>query len=231
MEEIEDTIEMEEDDDMEVQPASLTVKEKQEVRDLVACLLKQRLGKLGNLVTRYLDGHGSMRNYMPVLHTAAESMRFDVSPAAAAAVATGFLKDLIAARQLSDQMDVLAMDPNKLRRARQSVMTRAKEKEEVRATEEKIESIYFDGRKDKTRAMVPDARGQLHPKIIKEEHVSVTWEPHGRYLTHFTPEPAVHPDKPAKKVAEALYDVLVKHNATETVINLGGDSYNGNTGL
>ena len=78
--------------------------------------------------------------------------------------------------------------------------------------------------------MVPDARGQLHPKIIKEEHVSVTWEPHGRYLTHFTPEPAVHPDKPAKKVAEALYDVLVKHNATETVINLGGDSYNGNTG-
>ena len=54
MEEIEDTIEMEEDDDMEVQPASLTVKEKQEVRDLVACLLKQRLGKLGNPVARYL---------------------------------------------------------------------------------------------------------------------------------------------------------------------------------
>ena len=230
MEEIDQTIEMDEDDDMEIQPPSLTVKEKQEVRDLVACLLKQRLGKLGNLVTRYLDGHGSMRNYMPVLHTAAESMRFDVSPAAAAAVATGFLKDLIAAGHLSEQMDFLAMDPNKLRRARQSVMTRAKEKEEVRATEEKIESIYFDGRKDKTRAMVPDARGQLHPKIIKEEHVSVTWEPHGRYLTHFTPEPAVHPDKPAKKVAEALYDVLVKHNATETVINLGGDSYNGNTG-
>ena len=55
MEEIEETIEMEDDDDMEVQPASLTVKAKQEVRDLVACLLKQRLDKLGNLVTRYLD--------------------------------------------------------------------------------------------------------------------------------------------------------------------------------
>ena len=63
------------------------------------------------------------------------------------------------------------------------------------------------------KAIVLDARGQLHPKIIKEEHVSVTWEPHGRYLTHFTPEPAVHPDKSAKKVAEVLYDVLVKHNA------------------
>ena len=138
MEEIEDTIQMEEDDDMEVQPASLTVKAKQEVRDLVACLLKQRLGKLGNLVTRYLDGHNSIRNYMPVLHTAAESMRFDVSLAAAAAGATGFLKNLIAAVHLSEQMDFLAMDPNKLRRARQSVMTRAKEKEEVGATEEKI---------------------------------------------------------------------------------------------
>mgnify|MGYP001493403050 CR=1 FL=1 len=138
MEEIEETTEMEEDDDMEVQPASLTVKAKQEVRDLVACLLMQRLGKLGNLVTRYLDGHGSMRNYMPVLHTAAESMRFDVSLAAAAAGATGFLKNLIAAVHLSEQMDFLAMDSNKLCRARQSVMTRAKEKEEAGATEEKI---------------------------------------------------------------------------------------------
>ena len=55
------------------------------------------------------------------------------------------------------------MDPNKLRRARQSVMTRAKEKEEVKATEEKTESIYFDGCYDKTRAMVPDARGKIHP--------------------------------------------------------------------
>ena len=92
----------------------------------------QRLGKLVNLLTRYLDGHGSMRKYMPVLHTNAESMRFDVYLAAAAAVTTGFLKYLIAAVHLSEQMDFLAMDPNKLRRARQSIMTRAKEKEEVR---------------------------------------------------------------------------------------------------
>ena len=38
-------------------------------------------------------GHSSIWNYMPILHTTAE------------------------------QMDFLAMDPNKLRRARQSVMT------------------------------------------------------------------------------------------------------------
>ena len=32
------------------------------MRDLVACLLKQRQGKLGNLASRYLDGHDSMCN-------------------------------------------------------------------------------------------------------------------------------------------------------------------------
>ena len=46
----------------------------------------------------------------------------------------------------------------------------------------------------------------------------MTWKPHGRDLNHFTPETAVHPNKPAKKVAEALYDVLAKHSASETVI-------------
>ena len=124
IEEKDTDIEMAECEDMEVQPVSLTVKEKQEVREMVTCLLRQRLGKLGHLVTRYLDGHGSMRSYMPVLHTAAESLRFDVSPAAAAAVATGFLKDLIAAGHLPDKMEFLAMDPNKLRRAGQTVMRR-----------------------------------------------------------------------------------------------------------
>ena len=230
-EEIETDLVQENIDAEEVfQPPALARKEEQEVKELVTCLLRERLGDSGQLVTRYLPIFKIRQNYMPVLNTAAESLRFDVSPAASAAVATGFLKDLIAAGHLGEDMAYLALDPSKLRRARQSVMTKAQEKEELRASEEPIESIYFDGRKDKTRALVPDSRGKLHPRIIKEEHMSVTWEPYGRYLSHFTPEQAVHPDKPAKKVAEGLYDILVKHNATETCVNLGGDSYNGNTG-
>ena len=70
-------------------------------------------------------------NYMPVLHTAAESMRFDVSPTHAAA---GFLKDLIAAGHLSKQMDFLAIDPNKLDRARQSGTNLPELREEVNQT-------------------------------------------------------------------------------------------------
>ena len=57
--------------------------------------------------------------------------------------------------------------------------------------------------------------------MVKEEHISVTWEPSGmwyhtlytfetlpftfRYLGHFTPEKAVHPNKPAKMIAEQTW--------------------------
>ena len=134
--------------------------EVKEAREIASALLEEKLGDQAHLVTRYLDSHRLRKNHMPVPNTAAESMRFDVSPAAGAAVATGYLKDLIAAGHLSKDLSYLTLDPNKLRRARQSVM-----------------AIYFDGRKDKTRAMLPDLCGRLHPKIVKEEHVSVTQGP------------------------------------------------------
>ena len=96
-------------------------------------------------------------------------------------------------------MAYLAVDPSKLCRARESVMACAAETENARAMKENIKAIYFDGRKDKTRAMEPDCQGTLHPRLVKEEHLSVTAEPGGRYLSFFIPEVAVPPDKPAKK--------------------------------
>ena len=145
-------------------------------------------------------------------------------------MATGYLKDLIAAGHLSQEMSYLTLDPCKLRRARQEVMTSAQEQDTIRATEETIRAISFDGRKDNTRVLIPGSDGNLHPRIVKEEHISVTWEPSGRYLGHFTPEKAVHPNKPAKMVAVGLYDMLVKHGSKDDTDTLGGDSYNGNTG-
>ena len=93
-----------------------------------------------------------------------------------------------------------------------------------------IQGIYFDGRRDVTRAIVPDVNGNLHPRMIKEEHVSVTVEPAGSYLTHFTPDPPVHPEKPAFKEAQAVFSVLEDLGATQSCIVLGGDSTNSNTG-
>ena len=57
--------------------------------------------------------------------------RFEISPAAAAAVASGFLKDLISAGYLSKDMSFLAVDPSKLRRARESVMGGATKSEDT----------------------------------------------------------------------------------------------------
>ena len=60
--------------------------------------LKDRLGDLAPLVSQYLvkPMPKVRRNYMPIHHTDAASMRYDISSAAAASVATEFLKDLIA---------------------------------------------------------------------------------------------------------------------------------------
>ena len=58
----------------------------------------------------------------------------------------------------------------------------------------------------------------------------MTWEPSGRYLSHFTPEEPVYPEKPALKIAEGLYDILEKYGSKESCILIGGDSTNTNTG-
>ena len=90
--------------------------------------------------------------------------------------------------------------------------------------------IYFDGRKDSTRAMINDSNGQLHPINIKEQHITVTIEPGGRYLGHFTPNAHTHSDKPAKKIAEGVYNLLQQYNLTESCLVLGADSTSINTG-
>ena len=88
-------------------------------------------------------------------------------------------------------------------------MVGAQLKEEQKAKEEYIVGIGYDGRKDQTRVLLTDSTGKLHPRIVKQKHDIVTWEPAGRYLSHLTPEPAAHPDKPAKKCAECLYEILL----------------------
>ena len=70
----------------------------------------------------------------------------------------------------------------------------------------------------------------MHNRIIRKEHISVTSEPEGTYLAHFTPEEPLHPEKPAFKEAQGLYDILCSHGATESCLVLGGDSTASNTG-
>ena len=167
---------------------------------------------------------------MSVRNLALASIRFDVSPAAAAALASGFLQDLIAGGHLSPHMAYLVCDPNKLRRSRQGVMVSARSNDQGNHQGTKIVGLGYDGGKDKTRTMIPDSSGKLHPRVIKEEHVSVTEEPSGRYLGHFVPEEPVPPEKPALKVAQALYDLLATHDSIDSLLVLQGDPTRANMG-
>jgi hypothetical protein len=193
-------------------------------------LLEEKLGKFASLVTRYLKKPSLKQNKMTITHAASAAIRYNISNVGAAAIITGIIKDFIAAGYLSPDMSYLSVDPNKMRRAKNNVMKENTIIEANKCSNENIIGIAYDGRKDWTKTLIPDKYGKLHPRVIKEEHISVSWEPTGRYLAHITPKPALHPEKPAKKIAEALYDVLEKNNATESCIVIGGDSTNINTG-
>ncbi|KAG0694976.1 hypothetical protein GWK47_000252 [Chionoecetes opilio] len=61
-------------------------------------------------------------------------------------------------------MWVLVCDPNKLRRARQDAFPSARDLDQGKHQGTKI-GLGYDGRKDKTRAMVPDIYGKTAPKV------------------------------------------------------------------
>ena len=64
------------------------------VNRLVDGLLEEKLGEFAFLVARYLKRPCPRRNTMTVLNTAKASLRYGVSPTAAAAIASEYLKDL-----------------------------------------------------------------------------------------------------------------------------------------
>ena len=202
-----------------------------EVKEIVDKFLNEKLGKNAYLVTRFLDKSKPKRNTMPISNTARASLRWGVSPAAAATVASEFLKDLILAGHLSPDKAYLACDPSKLARARKDVMKESHKHDVDDKVTEKLVGMGYDGRKDKhTRAMVSDSFGKVRMRTITEEHVSVSEEPSGKYLTHFVPEEPVHPERPALKTAQALYNVLEQFNSVDSLQILQGDSTNANTG-
>ena len=211
-------------------PSKVSKQEQQEANLLVDWILEEKLGNQANLVKRYLD-RPLKRNMLPIPNLSKASLRFDISPGAAAACAASFLQDLIEGGYLSPDMAYLACDPSKVRRGRKEVMATAKVLDSEKYKEKKITGLSYDGRKDlQTLAMVPDSHCKLHRCKIQEEHVSVTDEPSGKYLAHFVPDDPLYPEKPAQKNAEALFDILESHGSVETLNFLGGDSTAMNTG-
>ena len=93
-------------------------------------------------------------------------------------------------------------------------------------------NYYFNGKLDKTTLLLrlDEDTGRFHPETVEEEHYSVTWEPSGKYLFHFTPEPPETKEKPAQKLAQPIYQWLVERNSTEELMLIRADSTLTNTG-
>ena len=66
--------------------------------------------------------------------------------------------------------------------------------------------------------------------MATEEHVSLSLEPNGEYLTHFVPEEPLHGEKPALKQAQQIVRVLEENDSVDSIQVLMGDSTATNTG-
>ena len=108
-------------------------------------------------------------------------------PAASAAIDKSYLQDLIEALSLTSESFYLVCDTSKLTKARKKVMEVSKKNDNLKVSNTDNICIYFDGRKDSTRTIINDLNMQLHPIIIiKEQHITVTIKPGGRYLAFLT---------------------------------------------
>ena len=130
---------------------TLKRKDEHEASKLVEEVLHNRLREHAWLVTRYLNT-SMKQNRMSVKNTAEVVIRlakywlstykfktidfisrFGASSAATAAIASGFLANLIEAGFISGELSYLAVDPSKIARARKNCMksARAEDKEKV----------------------------------------------------------------------------------------------------
>lgn len=125
------------------------------------------------------------------------------------------------------------IDKNKVRRAQEKLMREIGDEFEERCREEgSISCILFDGRIDLTNVMM-EAEGseQSYMGMIKEEHYSVASEPGSNYLFHFTPEKATKEESHAEQIAKVIFEWLKERGFDKTVMAIGGDSTNVNTGV
>ena len=196
------------------------------------------------------------RNRMDLSGTAEVSMRYELSVRSTAAVATAYLGDLIRAGELSPSKTYLAVDPGKLRRARDNVLADATESGETATAEDCVKNVMFDSRIDITKVRRFDrTTGKFYPRVEKQDHYTLT-DGAGRFLVHITKPGkegttgageaegdvdsqdetqtdetlSAKDPKPAEVVAILIFEWMTLHGVDKTVLFLSGDSTNSNTG-
>ena len=149
--------------------------------------------------------------------------RYGVSSRAGAAIANAALAD---AGVISATNQTNVIDKNKLRRA----IDRYREERKVADHEDLIdaqgEAYYFDGKKDSTLFVGKDDNNKQYNYYQEEEHISMSSEPGGKYVTHLTPEGGT-----GAEIAESVVSYLVEQGVADSWRIIGGDSTAVNTGI
>lgn len=170
------------------------------------------------------------RSLLAIPQTATASIRYNVSLAGTAAIASGFLYDLIDNGYLPEDHSFLAVDLMKVHRAKHKVMHVMQRTGDQSLEENKPSCIMFDGRIDQTKVKTfNEETGRYYETVEKEDHYSVTDE-NGLYLTHITKETPPENSKPAQSLALQIFDWLCQYGIDESLKVVAGDSTNGNTG-
>lgn len=98
--------------------------------------------------------------------------------------------------------------------------------------ERDIVCLYFDGRRDWTlKYQEVEGSNQLFPSFQKEDHYSVVAEPGGEYLFHFSPPKADETATAAEQIAKCLVQWMREYGVDKTIMHIGGDSTNTNSGI
>lgn len=171
------------------------------------------------------------RNYLDISSVAVASVRFGVSSTATAAIINGLLCDLMKAGLLGEDKKHLICDSKKVFRAKERVMKYSAAEENSCLAICNTTGIFVDSRKDNTLILQHDeTTSTVRKRIIKESHMTVTEEPKGRYLTHYTPEFKTITAKPAKQCATGLFDWLKDRGIDRSLELIGSDTTNDMSG-
>lgn len=145
--------------------------------------------------------------------------RTGISDRAAALIASSVLQD---AGVISEETKSSVIDRNKLRRARKRCRS---ELQAADIVEEPLQSIYFDGRKDKTiKHDIIDSK--MYKKTVTEEHIVLMQEPNSHYIGHTSPASGS-----SANICSSIIDFLQSKNInTNEMIAIGCDGTAVNTG-
>ena len=164
----------------------------------------------------------SARGFLNISPAVECAIRFGVSPSATASIVNGTIAALIDAKYLDPSLQSLCVDAAKVDRAKIKIMGAADS-----MTLPEIKCLFIDGRNDDTLIMKRNTvTGRNHRGLIKEYHMTVTAEPAGQYITHFTPPPKTRRLKPARQAAIAFHSWMQTKGIDEHLECIGCDTTN-----